>query len=151
MISMTKQVSHLLGAVVLASAAVTASAVDTPPSLAGVTVIGAAQANRMINDGVAVYDVRVAAEYAEAHIKGAKSLPYKERSAKAVDFDKSKDSFDLRMLPADKNAPVIFYCNAGECWKSYKASSVAVSAGYQRVHWLRGGLPEWRAAKLPIE
>ena len=82
--------------------------------------------------------------------KGAKSVPYKEKSAKAVDFDASQDSFDLGKLPADKNAPVVFYCNGPECWKSYKASKVAAKAGFSAVHWFRGGLPEWRERKLPV-
>ena len=66
-------------------------------------------------------------------------------------FDKALDNFDLSKLPADKNAALIFYCNAGDCWKSYKASRIAVEAGYKRIHWFRGGLPEWRARKLPVE
>jgi rhodanese-related sulfurtransferase len=98
-----------------------------------------------------LYDTRVAAEYAEAHIKGAKSLPYKEKSSKAIGFDKSQDEFALDKLPADKNTAVIFYCNAGDCWKSYKASKVAVDAGYKRVNWFRGGIPEWRGKGLPVE
>ena len=51
-----------------------------------------------------------------------------------------------RKLPADKAAQLIFACNGAECWKSYKASHAAIQAGYTRVYWFRGGLPEWRSA-----
>lgn len=133
------------------TSAATALAAETPGSLAGVAVVGADQVKDMLGAGVPVIDVRVANEYAEAHIKGAKSLPYKEKSAKAADFDPAQDSFDLAKLPADKSAPLVFYCNAGECWKSYKASAVAQKAGYKQVKWFRGGIPEWKAKGLPVE
>ena len=128
-----------------------AFAAETPATLPGVTVVSAEQARKLAESGVPLIDTRVANEYAQEHIKGARSLPYKEKSAKDVKFDPKEDSFDLSKLPGAKNAPVIFYCNAGECWKSYKASKVAAEAGYTRVHWLRGGIPEWKAKGYPVE
>jgi rhodanese-related sulfurtransferase len=68
-----------------------------------------------------------------------------------VGFDPSQDQFDLGKLPADKAAPLVMFCNAGECWKSYKASVVAVKAGYSKVHWFRGGMPEWNSKGLPTQ
>ena len=94
---------------------------------------------------------KVAAEYAEKTIKGAINVPYKEKSAKEAGFDRKQDSFDLARLPADKNAPLVFFCNAGECWKSYKASVVARDAGYRQIHWFRGGFPEWNSRGLPTQ
>jgi rhodanese-related sulfurtransferase len=135
----------------LAGAAAAARAAETPASIAGVTVVSAERTKALAEAGVPVFDTRVANEYAEAHIKGAKNIPYKEKSAKSVDFDPSQDSFDLKKLPEDRNAPVVFYCNAGECWKSYKASVVAVRAGYRKVHWFRGGMPEWKSKGYAIE
>jgi len=124
---------------------------ETPTSLAGVKLVNAGEVKKMLDSGVAVVDTRVAAEYAEKTIKGAKSVPYKEKSAKDAGFDASQDQFDLSKLPGDKAAPVVFFCNAGECWKSYKASVVAQKAGYSKVSWFRGGLPEWVAAGLPTQ
>jgi rhodanese-related sulfurtransferase len=128
-----------------------ASAAETPASLAGTTVVTAEEAKAMADKGVLIVDTRVAHEYVELHIKGAVSIPYKEKSAKAVNFDARLDHFDLSKLPADKTAPVIFYCNAGECWKSYKAGKTAVKAGYTKVYWLRGGIPEWKAKGFPVQ
>lgn len=139
----------MAGGLLLAAGA--AFAADVPPTLAGVAVISADQAKKMIEGGVPVIDTRVGNEYADAHIKGAKNVPYKEKSAKDVAFDPKDDHFDLAKLPPDHNAPVIFYCNGPECWKSYKASRVATAAGWKNVQWLRGGFPEWKSRSYPIE
>jgi rhodanese-related sulfurtransferase len=124
---------------------------ESPATLAGVKVVNAEEVKKMLDAGVPVIDTRVAAEYAEKTIKGAKSVPYKEKSAKEPGFDASQDQFDLSKLPADKNAPLVLFCNAGECWKSYKASVAAVKAGYTKIHWFRGGFPEWSSKGLPTQ
>jgi rhodanese-related sulfurtransferase len=126
-------------------------AAQTPATLAGVTVVSATEARELMRRGVLMVDTRVAHEYVEQHIQGAINIPYKEKSAKQPEFDARLDKFDLSRLPRDKSTPVIFYCNAGECWKSYKASRLASQAGYRRVHWLRGGIPEWKAQGLPVD
>lgn len=136
---------------VLLAAAANASFADTPMSLAGATMVTAEQAKKLADGGAPIIDARVANEYAEAHIKGAKSVPYKEKSGKDAKFDPKDDSFDLAKLPADKSAPLIFYCNGAECWKGYKAAKLAVDAGYKKVQWLRLGIPEWKAKGYPVE
>ena len=129
----------------------TAWAAETPLKLDGVKIVSAQEARPMLDRGVPFIDARVAAEYAEKTIKGAKNIPYREKSAKAVDFDRTQDQFDLSKLPGDKSAPVVFFCNAGECWKSYKASVLARDAGHKQVFWLRGGMPEWTSKGLPTQ
>ncbi len=124
---------------------------ETPASLAGATVVDADKAKSLMESGAVLFDTRVAGEYAEAHIKGAVSVPYKEKSAKSVDFDASQDKFDLSKLPADKNAPIITQCNGPECWKSYKSAVAAIKAGYKHVYWFRTGIPEWKAKGYPVE
>jgi rhodanese-related sulfurtransferase len=128
-----------------------ALAAETPATLAGVKNVSADEVKKMLDSGVPVIDTRVAAEYAEKTIKGAVSVPYKEKSAKDVGFDASQDQFELSKLPANKAAPLVFFCNAGECWKSYKASVVAQKAGYTKINWFRGGFPEWSAKGLPTQ
>lgn len=129
----------------------TCFAVDTPASLNGAEVVDAAKAKSLMDGGAKMIDARVAAEYAEGHIKGAVSVPYKEKSAKAADFDAGQDSFDLTKLPGDKNAALIFQCNGAECWKSYKAAAAAIKDDYKKVYWFRGGFPEWKAKGFPTE
>ncbi len=145
-----RSIAPLVG-LVLGFAAIAAQAQVTPDSIPGVKVVTAEEVEKLMSSGVPVVDARVANEYAEEHIKGAKNVPYKEKSGKSVNFDSSKDSFDLSKLPHDKSAPLVFYCNAGECWKSYKATVVSQRAGYTHLIWFRGGMPEWKSKHLPTE
>lgn len=129
-----------------------ANAGETPATLDGATLVDAAKVKSMMDaGGTTVVDTRVATEYAELHIKGSVSIPYKEKSAKEANFDSKLDSFDLGKLPSDKNSKIVMYCNAGECWKSYKAAKNAIQSGYKSIYWLRGGIPEWKAKGLPVE
>jgi rhodanese-related sulfurtransferase len=127
-----------------------ANTAQTPLELPGATVASAEQVKRLVDAGALLVDTRVGNEFAEAHIRGAINVPYKEASRKAVNFDASVDRFDLTKLPEDKSKPVILYCNSGDCWRSYKASAVTVRAGYRQVYWFRGGFPEWKKKGLPV-
>lgn len=140
-----------LGALLVAYGCLPAFAGTTPNNLPGATVIDAAKAKLLMEAGAMMIDARVANEYAELHIKGARNIPYKEKSEKTVAYDSTLDSFDLAQLPVDKNTSTIFACNGPECWKSYKAARAAIKAGYKHVYWLRGGLPEWQASGYPVE
>lgn len=144
---------QLLAAALVAAATLagSAGAVENPAKLDGAVIVTAKQASDLAAKGTSIIDVRSANEFAEGHIKGARNVPYKEKSEKKAGFDGSLDSFDLAKLPADKNAPIVMYCNGLDCWKSYKAATTAVKAGYKKVHWLRGGLPEWKAGGLALE
>lgn len=140
-----------LSAAALLATVLPAFAANTPESLNGATVVNVDKAKELMGSGARMVDTRVAAEYAEAHIKGAINVPYKEKSAKASDFDAAQDSFDLAKLPADKNAAVISHCNGSECWKSYKGAAVMIKAGYTKVYWFRDGFPAWKAKGYPVE
>ncbi|MCR4303261.1 MAG: rhodanese-like domain-containing protein [Gallionella sp.] len=146
-----KYLCGFLGAVAFALPAIVLAGSQTPESIPGATIVTAEKAREMAGKGVLIIDTRVPNEYVEERIKGAVSIPYKEKSRKSVNYDSSLDRFDLSLLPADKNTPMILYCNAGECWKSYKSAKAAVKAGYKNVYWLRGGIPEWKAKGFPVE
>jgi rhodanese-related sulfurtransferase len=145
--------SHLIAAIAASVGLISTQvqAVDNPDKLAGATIVTADKAKELVAKGVAVFDVRSANEFAEGHIKGAKNVAYKEKSEKKAEFDAAQDSFDLSKLPGDKNAEMIFYCNGLDCWKSYKATVTAVKAGYKKIYWLRGGLPEWKSKGGAVE
>jgi rhodanese-related sulfurtransferase/ABC-type phosphate/phosphonate transport system substrate-binding protein len=123
----------------------------TPRSLPGATQVDAAAVAQLLKAKAVYVDTRSEAEFKAGHVPGALFVPYIEKSAKEADFDASKDQFELAKLPADRNAPLVFACNGPECWKSFKASQAALKAGYTKVHWFRGGFPEWRAAGLPLD
>jgi len=132
-------------------AAVAATLNTTPKELPGARVINVEQVKALQQQGVLIVDARNAEEYEAARIKGSVWIPYTEVSAKEVGFDPAEDRFDLTKLPQDKTRQVAFYCDGTPCWKSYKAATLALGNGYQNVLWFRGGIPEWKAAGLPVE
>jgi len=123
----------------------------TPRALPGATLVDAAAVAALLKAKALYVDTRTEAEFKAGHVPGALWVPYVEKSAKDADYDASQDSFDLAKLPADRNAALVFACNGAECWKSFKASQAALKAGYKKVHWFRGGFPEWRTAGLPLD
>lgn len=124
---------------------------DTPLVLDGAIVASAAQVKALQASGVPIIDTRVESEYNTEHISGAINVTYFEKSAKSAIFSPHHDKFDLSKLPSNKNNDLVIYCNAGACWRSYKASVAAIKAGYKKVYWFRGGMPEWTEKGYPTE
>jgi rhodanese-related sulfurtransferase/ABC-type phosphate/phosphonate transport system substrate-binding protein len=121
----------------------------TPSTLPGATVVDAEEVAKLIARGVTAVDTRTAKEYGNERINGAIHAPYIERSLKDRDFDPKLDDFSaITKLPKDK--PLIFFCNGPECWKSYKASKIALENGFKQVYWYRKGMPEWREKSMPV-
>jgi phosphate transport system substrate-binding protein len=116
---------------------------DSPLVLEGATKVSATEVKELLAKGVPIIDARIPAEFDAGHIPQATRVTYMDKSAKSAIFNPLQDTYDLSKLPADKNAPLIIYCNAGACWKSYKLSAVAIKAGYKKIYWFRGGIPEW--------
>ena len=123
----------------------------TPRTLPGATIVDAPAVARLLQAGATYIDTRTEAEYKSGHIPGSKLVPYVEKSPKEADFDPAPDKFDVAQLGPDRNAELIFACNGPECWKSFKASHAAIKAGYKKVHWFRGGFPEWRSSGMKID
>lgn len=82
----------------------------SPETLPGGTVVDSKWVKENYLN-VNVHSVRNRAEYVEEHIPGALSSIYTEASRWSVDFDPSKDQFDMSKFPADKNTPVLIYGN----------------------------------------
>jgi rhodanese-related sulfurtransferase len=120
----------------------------TPAELTGVQRVTARDAYELSEKGAKMVDVRTEKEYAARHARGAVNLPYVEKSLKEIDYDAKKDQFP-GLASLNKTDALVFFCNGAECWKSFKASKAARDAGYTRVYWLRGGMPEWVAQGLP--
>lgn len=90
------------------------------------------------NEAITMVDARSSEEYQEVHIKGAISIPVKE-------WDKH-----AHLLPADRSAKIIFYCNGIKCGKSKKAAQKALSMGYEKVVVYAEGMPVWEEKGMPI-
>ena len=123
---------------------------ETPKVIPGGVSVSVDQAKAQFDKGTLFIDARVAAEYAEKHIKGAKNIPFKEAYTKESKTS-TVDSFDASKLPVDKTKPVVFYCNGSPCWKGYKAAAAAIKLGYKQVYWFRDGAPAWDAKGYPTE
>ncbi|MFQ5423088.1 MAG: rhodanese-like domain-containing protein [Phycisphaerae bacterium] len=76
------------------------------------------------------------AHYQRGHIPGALHVDYERMEPGA--------------LPADKKAPLVFYCAGGGCPVSGMAARKAVEFGYTNVWVYEGGIKEWRAAGLKL-
>ena len=147
-----QRASAILGtAFLLSLAPVAAFAVEeTPTAIPGGTYVTTAQAKEQFDKGAVFVDSRVAAEYAEQHIKGAIGVVYKEKHGKVSKID-PEDSMDMSKLPADKAKPLVFYCNGSPCWRGFKGAAAAIKAGHNKVFWYRDGLPAWKAAGHPVQ
>ena len=87
-------------------------------------------------EGVVVLDVRPEEEYRAGHIPGALSVPIERLEAY------------LGGIPEDRE--VVAYCRGPYCVFSDEAVALLRSHGY-RARRLEEGLPDWRAAGLPVE
>jgi rhodanese-related sulfurtransferase len=91
---------------------------------------------RLSDEGVIVLDVRPEEEYRAGHIPGALSVPVDGLEAA------------LQALPKDRE--IVAYCRGPYCVFSDEAVALLRSRGY-RARRLRQGLPDWRAAGMPME
>ena len=96
-----------------------------------------AAAVQLINrERAVVIDVCEPAEYAEAHVNGARNIPLGELEAKLPGAVKNKAT------------PVVLVCASG--MRSGRAVAIARKLGYDKAESLAGGLKSWRAADLPV-
>jgi adenylate cyclase len=136
----------------LSATAWSAEKVPTPTSLEGGTLISAANAKVLVDKGgVAVFDMRKAMNFGKGHVPGAVSLPYKHKSAKAVDFDPAMDKVNFSKVPEDKSTALLFYSDGPNGWKSFKMAAQCISKGYTNVNWMREGMSTWVDAGYPVE
>lgn len=85
-----------------------------------------------------IIDSRNPEEFQDVHIPGAINIPEK----------KFKDY--AKLLPRDKAAKLVFYCNGVKCGKSKRAAQKALIMGYQNLFVYAEGMPVWEEYGLPI-
>jgi ArsR family transcriptional regulator len=85
---------------------------------------------------VTVLDVRPADEYALGHLPGAINIPLSE--------------LEVRLAEIEPGHEIVAYCRGPYCVLSYEAVAALRARGFT-VRRLEDGLPEWRAAGLPVE
>ena len=98
--------------------------------------IGMAELRRRLTTrDVTLLDVRPTPEYEAGHIAGAKSVPLQE--------------LERRLSGIPKRRLVVAYCRGPYCVLSVGAVAKLRRRGYRAVR-LAEGLPDWKAAGLPV-
>jgi ArsR family transcriptional regulator len=92
--------------------------------------------HRMRDGLVTVLDVRPADEFALAHLPGAINIPLAD--------------LERRLAELPRKLEIVAYCRGPYCVLSFEAVAALRARGF-KVRRLEEGLPEWRAAGLPIE
>jgi rhodanese-related sulfurtransferase/DNA-binding transcriptional ArsR family regulator len=90
---------------------------------------------RLRQGSVTVLDVRPEDEFALGHVAGAVNIPLRKLKSRLSELDPSQE--------------IIAYCRGPYCVLSYEAVA-ALRAHGLKARRLEDGLPEWRAARLPI-
>jgi rhodanese-related sulfurtransferase/DNA-binding transcriptional ArsR family regulator len=84
---------------------------------------------------VTVLDVRPEDEFALGHVAGALNIPLRELEPRLDELDPSQE--------------IVAYCRSHYCVLSYEAVAALRTRGF-KARRLEEGLPEWRAAGLPV-
>lgn len=85
---------------------------------------------------VIVLDVRPAAEFDAGHVPGALNVPLAELEARLAELSGGEE--------------IVAYCRGAYCVLSFEAVAMLRARGIA-ARRLEDGLPEWRAAGLPVE
>ena len=91
---------------------------------------------RTRDDLVTVLDVRPSDEFAVGHVPGAINIPLSE--------------LETRLAELDPDHEIVAYCRGQWCVLSFEAVEALRARGF-KIRRLEDGLPEWRAAGLPVE
>ena len=91
------------------------------------------KAQKLIDEGARLIDVRADHEWEAGHIEGATHLPLDELAARAGEIDKDR--------------PVVLYCRGGN--RSTMAAAALADAGYDAAK-LSEGIVGWDEAGLPL-
>jgi len=84
---------------------------------------------------VTILDVRPEDEFALGHLPGAMNMPLRELEKRLAEFDPAQE--------------IVAYCRGPYCVLSFEAVAVLRARGF-KARRLEDGLPEWRAAGLPV-
>jgi ArsR family transcriptional regulator len=93
-------------------------------------------ARRMKQGLVAVLDVRPEDEFALGHLPGARNVPLSQ--------------LRRRLSKLDRDTEIVAYCRGPYCVLSFEAVAQLRKLGF-KARRLEDGLPEWKAAGLPVE
>jgi ArsR family transcriptional regulator len=103
----------------------------------GMEAVSRAELLRRIRDNtVIVLDVRPEDEFALGHISGARNVPLTQ--------------LKRHLSKLDRKTEIVAYCRGPYCVMSFEAVATLRKLGF-KARRLEEGLPEWKAAGLPVE
>jgi rhodanese-related sulfurtransferase/DNA-binding transcriptional ArsR family regulator len=91
---------------------------------------------RIKSKSIVVLDVRPEDEFALGHILGARNVPLSQLRRQLAKLDRSTE--------------IVAYCRGPYCVMSFEAVAMLRELGFT-ARRLEEGLPEWKAAGLPVE
>jgi ArsR family transcriptional regulator len=95
------------------------------------------QLRKMIREGaVTVLDVRPPDEFALGHVPGAVNIPLRALKERLAEINPDRE--------------IVAYCRGEYCVLSFEAVALLRARGF-KARRLEEGLPEWRAAGLPVK
>lgn len=98
--------------------------------------VSRSELRKRMKDGlVTVLDVRPADEFALGHVPGAVNIPVGELKRRLAELPRGKE--------------VVAYCRGPYCVMAFEAVALLREHGL-RSRRLEDGMPEWRAANLPV-
>ncbi len=106
------------------------------------TEISVKAASKLVGKSVFV-DARPARKFKKGAVQGSINIPDTKFMKK-----ENQEKY-LKLLPEDKNAPIIVYCGGYHCIKSHNVANILVhDYGYTDVKVMAAGLPGWKKAGL---
>lgn len=86
---------------------------------------------------VYIFDNNGKERFDKGHVPGAKWV--------------KADAVNATVLPADKQATLVFYCGNEQCPACHEGASAALSLGYKNVYIMPAGIAGWEKAQKPVE
>ncbi|WP_346429640.1 rhodanese-like domain-containing protein [Paracoccus sp. DMF-8] len=127
---------------------------ETPATLSGAQVIGAAQAVALHDAGVLFVDVYPRQKRPEGLPEGTiwRAAPHQTIPGAIwlydTGYDRLSDAESRRLAAGlarelrSRESPVVIFCRA-DCWMGWNAAKRAVALGYRNVMWFPGGTDDW--------
>ena len=114
---------------------------DMPEQLDGTTRVSAEELIELVETApdLVIIDARKFSDHAKGWIEGSISLPNTETNEASL----------AKHIPT-KSTPVLFYCNGVKCGRSSESAKIALSLGYSKIYWFRGGMDEWETKGYPV-
>ncbi len=112
----------------------------SPETIEGAATVDATKAKQLFDSGVLFVDVRKDKDWSAGRVPDAVHIELKKIFSEAT---LGKE--------VGKDEPLVIYCNGASCMRSSKATAQAVSWGYSKIHYFRGGFPAWKTAGYPVE